>query len=417
MASVLISTKSVGSTIKLKVNGANKNWIIVHQGKPGTMYDESCNGTWVVMEDCYTERAWDSSNNDYKNSDITTYLNGTFFNLLDENIRTDAVRQVKIPYTNGTGSSGSVASGTNGFSCKVFLLSGTEVGFTESWMNKEGAKLSYFTNNARRIAKYNGSNAYWWLRSPSTSGSYSVCLVYTDGTADSYYYNNAYAVRPAMVLNSNLMVSDDGTVTTNQPPVITSTSGSSGVDLGNQGEPFTFSYTVTDPDGDTMTVTEKIDNEVKKTRADVTSGSTFNFEALASEDAFRPILNGKHTLTVEVTDSKATDTFTATFNKYITSVTITLKEPLSVAGDISVAVLSVTGSIPEDAVFTVKVTNNALDDEPVWQDVTAEVKAQENIVFENTEHTNNAAFNFEVHAERGSSGTAGYIDSVVGAFQ
>ena len=190
MASVLISTKSVGSTIKLKVNGANKNWIIVHQGKPGTMYDESCNGTWVVMEDCYTERTWDSSNNDYKNSDITTYLNGTFFNLLDENIRTDAVRQVKIPYTNGTGSGGSVASGTNGFSCKVFLLSGTEVRFTESWMNKEGAKLSYFTNNTRRIAKYNGSNANWWLRSPYASNSGLVCGVGTDGTADYYSYGS-----------------------------------------------------------------------------------------------------------------------------------------------------------------------------------------------------------------------------------
>lgn len=413
MASVLISTKSVGSTIKLKVNGANKNWIIVHQGKPGTMYDESCNGTWVVMEDCITEMTYGSSQL-YAPSSVHSYLNGTFFNSLEENIRNDAVRQVKIPYASAQTT---VKTGTNGLSCKVFLLSGTEVGFTESWMNKEGAKLSYFTNNARRIAKYNGSNASWWLRSPYTNYSYYVCFVGTDGTASRNFYDRTSAVRPAMVLNSNLMVSDDGTVTTNQPPVITSTSGSSGVDLGNQGEPFTFSYTVTDPDGDTMTVTEKIDNEVKKTRADVTSGSTFNFEALASEDAFRPILNGKHTLTVEVTDSKATDTFTATFNKYITSVTITLKEPLSVAGDISVAVLSVTGNIPEDAVFTVKVTNNALDDEPVWQDVTAEVKAQENIVFENTEHTNNAAFNFEVHAERGSSGTAGYIDSVVGAFQ
>lgn len=45
MASVKLGTKAVGSTIKLKVDSSAKDFIIVHQGKPSSVYDDSCNGT------------------------------------------------------------------------------------------------------------------------------------------------------------------------------------------------------------------------------------------------------------------------------------------------------------------------------------------------------------------------------------
>ena len=62
-------------------------------------------------------------------------------------------------------------------------------------------------------------------------------------------------------------------------------------------------------------------------------------------------------------------------------------------------------------------TNNALDDSPVWQDVTAEVRKGTNIVFENQTASAGAAFNFCISVERSASGEGGYIDSVSGAFQ
>ena len=42
---------------------------------------------------------------------------------------------------------------------------------------------------------------------------------------------------------------------------------------------------------------------------------------------------------------------------------------------ITVAILSVLGSIPADANYTLEATNNALTGAPVWQDVLADVKA------------------------------------------
>ncbi len=95
-------TKAVGSIVKIKVNGASKDFIVVQQGNPNTgTYDSSCAGTWLLMKDIYTTMKWDGSNNDYKNSDVQSYLNGTFYNLIDSDIR-NAIKQVKIPYQNGT---------------------------------------------------------------------------------------------------------------------------------------------------------------------------------------------------------------------------------------------------------------------------------------------------------------------------
>ena len=411
MANVKLSTKAVGSIVKIKVNGAAKDFIIVHQGLPSSAYDASCNGVWVVMKDIYTTMKWDGSNNDYLNSDMTAYLNGTFISLIDADIR-NAIKQVKIPYTNY--SNNNVMSGSNGLSCKVFLLSGTEVGFSGvSYMNTEGAKLSYFDSASKRVA-YNGSSAaIWWLRSPRTDDSSYVWHVNTAGSDNNYWYGSSYGVRPAFILPSTLVVADDGTVSVNTAPTV-STDGAA---LGRKNAAFAWKYTVRDADGDTLTVTEKLDGKTTKTRTGVASGTAMTFEQTASAAGFQKILNGNHTITVEVSDGKETVSTSATFTKAVHAASVTLAEPLAVEGDITVAVLQVTGSIPDDAKFKAEVTNNALDSSPVWQDATTEVKKGVNIVFENKTAANGAAFNFRVSVERGESGEGGYIEAVSGAFQ
>lgn len=419
MANVKLGTKAVGSIVKIKVNGTSKDFIVVQQGNPNTStYDSSCNGTWLLMKDIYTTSKLDN-NNSYKDSNIHTYLNGTFYNLIDSNIRA-AIKQVKIPYQNGTGSGGSLATGSNGLSTKVFLLSGYEVGWTTSdngYFPKDGVRLAYFGNssggNSKRVA-YNGSSAaIWWLRSPRTSNYSHVWSVNTDGSDYFNWYYNSYGVRPAFILPSTLVVSDDGTVSTNTAPAINAGATS----LGEKNAPFDFTYTVTDADGDTLTVTEKLDGKTTKTRTGVASGTALTFEQTASAAGFQKILNGNHTITVEVSDGKETVSTSATFTKAVHAASVTLAEPLAVEGDITVAVLQVTGSIPDDAKFKAEVTNNALDSSPVWQDATTEVKKGVNIVFENKTATNGAAFNFRVSVERGESGEGGYIEAVSGAFQ
>lgn len=419
MANVKLGTKAVGSIVKIKVNGASKDFIVVQQGNPNTStYDSSCNGTWLLMKDIYTTSTF-GSNNSYKDSSIHTYLNGTFYNLIDSNIRA-AIKQVKIPYQNGTGSGGSLATGSNGLSTKVFLLSGYEVGWTTSdngYFPKDGVRLAYFGNsssgNSKRIA-YNGSSAaIWWLRSPYTDGGSYVWRVYTDGSSGSNWCNFSYGVRPAFILPSTLVVSDDGTVSVNTAPAINASS----TNLGEKNAPFSFAYTVTDADGDTLTVTEKLDGKTTATRTGLASGTALTFEQASTADGFLRILNGSHTIKITANDGKESTSLNATFTKSVTSASVTLTTPLAVDGDITVAVLQVTGSIPDDAVFKAEVTNNAKDAAPVWQDATTEVQKGVNIVFENKTATAGAAFNFRVSVERGASGEGGYIEAVSGAFQ
>ena len=418
MANVKLSTKAVGSIVKIKVNGAAKDFIIVHQGLPSSAYDASCNGVWVVMKDIYTTSTF-GNNNSYKDSSIHSYLNSTFYNLIDSKIRA-AIKQVKIPYQNGTGSGGSLATGANGLSTKVFLLSGYEVGWTtsdNSYFPRDGAKLDYFGSgsggNSKRAA-YNGSNAaVWWLRSPRTSNTGYVWNVNSDGSSDYWSYRNSCGVRPAFVLPSSLVVSDDGTVSTNTAPAINTSS----TNLGEKNAPFEFNYTVTDADGDALTVTEKLDGKTTATRTGDASGAALTFGQGSTAENFQRILNGSHTIQITASDGKESTSLNATFTKSVTSATVTLTTPLAVDGDITVAVLQVTGSIPDDATFKVEVTNNANDPSPVWQDATVEVKKGVNIVFTNSTAANGAAFNFRVSVSRGASGTGGYIEAISGAFQ
>lgn len=212
-----VSSLAVGTLIKINENGAPVEHLIVNQGLPSSMYDTSCDGCWVLRKDIAEKRIWDSSNNDYKNSDIQAYLNGGWLSRYSAGVLSQ-IKQVKIPYQNGTGSGGSVASGANGLSCKIFLLSGYELGWTtsdHSYFPRDGAKLSYFDSgtsssaNNKRIANYNGSATGWWLRSPNTdgtNGAYSVWSVNSGGDCDYRRCSGTYGVRPALVLPSTALV-------------------------------------------------------------------------------------------------------------------------------------------------------------------------------------------------------------------
>lgn len=219
MANKAIGTLAVGSSVYLNVGGVRKEFLVVHQGLPSSLYDASCDGTWLLMKDCYESRQWNSSGeNKYESSTVNTYLNGPFLSLFDSNIQ-GIIKQVKIPYRKNGGSGGTTQQGANGLPCKIFLLSAPEVHYELNYIDSgEGAVLSYFascvTNNAdsKRVAYLNGSASVWGLRSPYTNSPYYVWYVYTDGN---YYIGNAsdsFGIRPALILPSNTLVDDSGNV-------------------------------------------------------------------------------------------------------------------------------------------------------------------------------------------------------------
>ena len=406
MATTTLGNKSVGSIVKLKENGVLVDFYVAKHD-----YENGLNGsgrTLVVRKDCYDTRQWHTSNvNAYATSAIDTWLNSTYKNLLDADIR-GVIGTTKIKYTPGNGNT---TVGT--LERAIFLLSVTELGRSASYANTEGTALSIASS--LQIAYLNGSAVVQWTRSPYTNHTGNACCLGTNGDVHDYNCYDAYGSRPAFTLPSTLSVSDDGSVSVNTAPTI---SGSYATDtnLGTKTAGFNLTYTVADADGDTVTVKEYLDNVLQRTYT-ATLGATNTFQCVTVAN-FQTVLNGAHTLKVVANDGKADSAaYTITFTKKVTKATITLASALPADDIIQVMVMTLTSSIPADANLKVLVTNNANDSSPVWEDATADIKSGVNHVFTNKTAANGFAFNFKLSVERGASDTGGYISNIGGAFE
>ena len=406
MATTTLGNKSVGSIVKLKENGVLVDFYVAKHD-----YENGLNGsgrTLVVRKDCYDTRQWHTSNvNAYATSAIDTWLNSTYKNLLDADIR-GVIGTTKIKYTPGNGNT---TVGT--LERAIFLLSVTELGRSASYANTEGTALSIASS--LQIAYLNGSAVVQWTRSPSTYGTGRACYLGTDGGVNYDSCYNTVGSRPAFTLPSTLSVSDDGSVSVNTAPTI-SGSYATGTNLGTKTAGFNLTYTVADADGDTVTVKEYLDNVLQRTYT-ATLGATNTFQCVTAAN-FQTVLNGAHTLKVIANDGKADSAaYTITFTKKVTKATITLASALPADDIIQVMVMTLTSSIPADANLKVLVTNNANDSSPVWEDATADIKSGVNHVFTNKTAANGFAFNFKLSVERGASDTGGYISNIGGAFE
>jgi hypothetical protein len=406
MATTTLGNKAAGSIVYLKENGTLVPFYVAKQD-----YESSINGSGrvlLVRKDCYDTRQWHTSNvNAYATSAIDTWLNGTYKALFDADIQT-AMSTTKFYYTPGNGTT-SVTT----LQRSVFLLSVTELGKTASYANTEGTALSIAST--LQIAYKDGSAVVQWTRSPLTSSTRGACCLGASGGVSNSGCADTYGSRPAFTLPSSLSVSDDGSVSVNTAPTITSGTAN-GSNLGTKTAGFNFQYTVNDVDGDTVTVKEYLDDTLKRTYT-ATLGSTQTFQAVTAAN-FQTVLNGSHTLKVVANDGKADSAaYTVTFTKKVTTATITLASPLEADDQISVMVLNIVGSIPTDANLEVLVTNNANDTTPVWEDATADVQNGANHVFTNQTAANGFAFNFKLTVSRGDSDTGGYISNIGGAFE
>lgn len=209
MAGIQAGSLAVGSVVKLMEGGTAVEYLVVHQGKPSDLYDDSCDGTWLLRKDIHSERQWNSSDiSTYANSDINTWLNGGFFNSLG-NVERAVVKQVKIPYCVGGGNT-TINSGTNGLNTKAFLLGGHEVGWSSD-SPLDGTILFYFssglgdTAKSKRIAYLDGVATVWWLRSWQTITDSSIWNVTSDGGIGAGPASNSFGIRPALIIPSTAL--------------------------------------------------------------------------------------------------------------------------------------------------------------------------------------------------------------------
>lgn len=207
--------------------------------------------------------------------------------------------------------------------------------------------------------------------------------------------------------------SGDIAVIHNQPPVI---SGSN-ADLGTKRGDFTYQYSVTDPDGDTVNVVEKIDGKTIATKNGITLGATQTLSVAGN--TFTALTNAQHTITITATDSAGNSAVrTLTFTKSIAGFVITLSTPLEADSQPTRANIKVTRDIPAGGTFKVEATNNPFDASPVWEDCTNAVVQGVAHVFANK--INTAAqygMNIRVTVQRGDALTACWVSGIGGNFE
>lgn len=327
--------------------------------------------------------------------------------------------------------SAGTALGGETYESSFFPISAAEVGVSSF---SDGSALSSAAiSRISNIRNRYGSGI--WTRSPDmsitytdeshfpTSHYYASSLYISSASGSSLStsngtYGSSCGYLPCFTLPETLYIDKDGFPTVNQPPEITSDAGESGAALGEKSEPFTLSYTVTDGDGDSMTITEKVNGVEMAVRENVASGTELTVQCLSEKDLFQQILNGENTLTLEADDGKTTTEWTATFTKNVTSAVLSLAQPLTADDTITVAALTLEGSFPADMSLTVELTNNGLDDAPVWENCTdiqsGESRAFVHHAFANKTAAKGAAFNYKVTITRGESGVGGNITMIGG---
>lgn len=167
----------------------------------------------------------------------------------------------------------------------------------------------------------------------------------------------------------------------NRPPTISGTD----TDLGVISVAPSQTYTVSDPEGQSFTITEYLDGEVLRTFSGV-AGQEYTV-TIPTDKWLRTSL-AQHTLKVRATDSagqfsERTYTFTRTDDRIV----FELDEPFLTDAKANRILVTLDAVIPPGASYIVEACNNAFDAQPTWEDVTGPVSAGRGYIFTNETKT------------------------------
>ena len=191
-----------GTLVKLNESGAPVEFYVAKHD-----YESGLNGagrTLVVRKDCYDNRAWDAGNiNTYASSDLDSWFNSTYKNMLDADIRS-LIGTTKIRYTPGGGH-----DVLDTLERAIFALSSTELGLSDPYANVEGSTLPIAS--VLRIANQNdGSAVIQWTRSPVMSNPNDVWWVLSTGILNQAIARSYTGwTRPCFTLPSTLTVDEN----------------------------------------------------------------------------------------------------------------------------------------------------------------------------------------------------------------
>lgn len=201
-----------------------------------------------------------------------------------------------------------------------------------------------------------------------------------------------------------------GTAYTNKLPTISGADSNKGIT-----DEFVHSYTISDADGEAVTVKEYIDNVMIRSYV-ATPGATNTFPVTGM--TWLKLTNGIHTMKITATDGVDTATRLITFTKSLNTLVVQRVTPLASATKPTRLVVTVVKNIPPEATFKVEACNNGFDAAPTWEDVTSSITSGQTHVFANTAKTADKwGVNIRVTINRNGGAGACYITEIGGNFE
>lgn len=198
---VQLSELTEGSIVKINESGSPVDFYVAKHD-----YESDLNGagrTLMVRKDCYRNRTWDNGNvNAYASSDLDSWFNSTYKNMLDADIRS-LIGTTKIRYTPGNGN-----NTVGALERSIFALSLTELGESHSYANVEGSALPIAS--ALKIAYLNGKAKIQWTRSPHTGTTNVAWRLDFNGNVNNDLCMHVGGSRPAFTLPASATVKDNG---------------------------------------------------------------------------------------------------------------------------------------------------------------------------------------------------------------
>ena len=256
-------------------------------------------------------------------------------------------------------------------------------------------QLECSTNGGEYTQIYSGSSLSYAHLVPFGTVSVRYRIKATDSLGESSAYATSATVS---VINNNA-------------PVISGADGN----LGVKSDDFTGTYTITDANSDTVTVTEAIDG-VRIRSLVATLGQEITYGV--TENTWLALPNGSHTLTISATDGIDTTVRTLVFTKLVETLKIQNSAPWDLSTKPSRIMLVITRNIPSTATFKVEVCNNGYDAAPTWEDATDAVRSGLVHVFNNTKRTATKwGVLVRVTVERNGATGACYVSAIGGNFE
>ena len=325
-----------GYIVERSVDGGSV-WTQIYQGSGRSTANTVAFGTSSVM---YRVKAFDSEGlqSGWRTSQQITVLN---------NNAPSAPASIAVPETVNAGQAFAVAWGAA----------------SDSDGDLAGYSLERQLNGGSWAEVYNGA-----------------ALTYTD-TLEKGWNTVAYRVRAydAHTAYSGYTTSPTRAVNNNTAPVISGQDAALGLKNGS----FSQSYTVTDAESDAVTVTEFVDN-VQLRAYPVTLGQ--EQAVTVPREVWLTLANGNHQLRVEASDGNAAAVRVWTFSKRETVICFRLAAPEETDTAATKVLVSPTWNVA-GATAKIEACNNAFDEAPAWEDITAMVLLNRVYNFQNKAKT------------------------------